>query len=76
MFPRRSRWHINLTVRVWFTDLCFWKQNGVVNNADKSSNGKRKSKRKLFYVYGSVHHNKFYEITNRCSHMQSILFHC
>jgi len=30
----------------------------------------------LFYVYGSVHHNIFYEITNRCSYMQSILFHC
>ena len=29
-----------------------------------------------FYVYGSVHHNIFYEITNRCSYMQSILFHC
>ena len=28
------------------------------------------------YVYGSVHHNTFYEITNRCSYMQSILFHC
>ena len=28
------------------------------------------------YVYGSVHHNIFYEITNRCSYMQSILFHC
>ena len=27
----------------------------------------------LFYVYGSVHHNIFYEITNRCSYMQSIL---
>ena len=30
----------------------------------------------LFYVYGSVHHNIFYEITNRCSYMQAILFHC
>ena len=30
----------------------------------------------LFYVYGSMHHNIFYEITNRCSYMQSILFHC
>ena len=30
----------------------------------------------IFYVYGSVHHNIFYEITNRCSYMQSILFHC
>ena len=30
----------------------------------------------LFYVYGSVHNNIFYEITNRCSYMQSILFHC
>jgi len=30
----------------------------------------------IFYVYGSVHHNTFYEITNRCSYMQSILFHC
>jgi hypothetical protein len=30
----------------------------------------------LFYLYGSVHHNIFYEITNRCSYMQSILFHC
>ena len=29
----------------------------------------------VFYVYGSVHHNIFYEITNRCSYMQSILFH-
>ena len=29
-----------------------------------------------FYVYGSVHHNIFYEITNRCSYVQSILFHC
>ena len=29
-----------------------------------------------FYVYGSLHHNIFYEITNRCSYMQSILFHC
>jgi len=29
-----------------------------------------------FYVYGSVHHNIFYEITNRCSYMQSNLFHC
>ena len=29
-----------------------------------------------FYVYGSVHHNMFYEITNRCSYMQTILFHC
>ena len=28
----------------------------------------------LFHVYGSVHHN--YEITNICSYMQSILFHC
>ena len=28
------------------------------------------------YVYGSVHRNIFYEITNRCSYMQSILFHC
>jgi len=28
-----------------------------------------------FYVYGSVYHNIFYEITNRCSYMQSILFH-
>ena len=27
-----------------------------------------------FYVYGSMHHNIFYEITNRCSYMQSILF--
>jgi len=24
----------------------------------------------IFYVYGSVHHNIFYEITNRCSYMQ------
>ena len=24
----------------------------------------------VFYVYGSVHHNIFYEITNRCSYMQ------
>ena len=30
----------------------------------------------IFYVYGSVHHNIFYETTNRCSYMQSILFHC
>jgi len=30
----------------------------------------------LLYVYGSVHHNIFYEITNRCSYMQSNLFHC
>jgi len=30
----------------------------------------------FFYVYGSVHHNIFYEITNRCSSMQSFLFHC
>ena len=30
----------------------------------------------VFYVYGSVHHNILYEITNRCSYMQSILFHC
>jgi len=30
----------------------------------------------VFYVYGSVHHNIFYEITIRCSYMQSILFHC
>ena len=30
----------------------------------------------FFYVYGSVHHNIFYEITNRCSYKQSILFHC
>ena len=30
----------------------------------------------VFYVYGSVHHNIFYEINNRCSYMQSILFHC
>jgi len=29
-----------------------------------------------FYVYGSVRHNIFYEITNRCSYIQSILFHC
>ena len=29
-----------------------------------------------FYVYGSVHHNILYEITNRCSYMYSILFHC
>ena len=28
-----------------------------------------------FYVYGSVYHNIFYEITNRCSFMQSILLH-
>ena len=26
----------------------------------------------IFYVYGSVHHNILYEITNRCSYMQSI----
>jgi len=26
----------------------------------------------VFYVCGSVHHNMFYEITNRCSYMQSI----
>ena len=31
---------------------------------------------KRFCVYGSVHHNIFYEITNICSYMQSILFHC
>ena len=31
---------------------------------------------KSIYVYGFVHHNIFYEITNRCSYMQSILFHC
>ena len=31
---------------------------------------------RIFYVYGSVHHNIFYEITNRCSYLQSILFHC
>jgi len=30
----------------------------------------------VFYVYGSVDLNIFYEITNRCSSMQSILFHC
>jgi hypothetical protein len=30
----------------------------------------------LFLVYGSVHHNIFCEISNRCSYMQSILFHC
>ena len=29
-----------------------------------------------YYVYCSVHHNIFYEITNRFSYMQSILFHC
>ena len=28
----------------------------------------------FFFVYGSVHHNIFYEITNRCSYMHSILF--
>ena len=26
--------------------------------------------------YKSTLHSKFYEITNRCSYMQSILFHC
>ena len=31
---------------------------------------------RTFYVFGSVHRNIFYEITNRCSYMQSILFHC
>ena len=31
---------------------------------------------KVFYVYDSVHHNIFYEITNGCNYMQSILFHC
>jgi len=30
----------------------------------------------LFYVYGFVHHNTLYEITNRCSYVQSILFQC
>jgi hypothetical protein len=30
----------------------------------------------VLYAYGSVHHNIFYEITNRCSYMQSTLFHC
>ena len=30
----------------------------------------------LFYIYGSVHHNLFFEMTNRCSCLQSILFHC
>ena len=30
----------------------------------------------FYYLYGSVHHNIFYEITNRCSYMHSILFHC
>ena len=30
----------------------------------------------IIYVYGSMHHNIFHEITNRCSYMQSILFHC
>ena len=31
---------------------------------------------RMFYVYGSVHHNIFYEITNRCSYMQSNLCLC
>ena len=30
----------------------------------------------IYYVYCSVYHNIFYEITNRCSYMQSIVFHC
>jgi len=30
----------------------------------------------IFYVYGSVHPKIIYEITNRYSYMQSILFHC
>jgi len=34
------------------------------------------NKTKKYYVYGSVHHNIVYEITNKCSYMQSILFHC
>ena len=30
----------------------------------------------FFYVFGSVYHNLFFYITNRCSCLQSILFHC
>ena len=28
------------------------------------------NREELFYVYGSVHHNIFYETTYRCSYMQ------
>ena len=48
----------------------FW-----VSNWSQRCRGKKEVLR-VFYVYGSVHHNIFYEITNRCSYMQSILFHC
>ena len=41
-----------------------------VNNMIKSFNSN------VFFIYGSVHHNIFYEITNRCRYMQSILFQC
>ena len=43
---------------------------------DRQYKGKWKRGSNLFYIYGSMHHNIFYEITNRCSYMQSILFHC
>ena len=42
----------------------------------KSKHQMRQYYEGVFYIYGSVHHNIFYEITNRCSYMQSILFHC
>ena len=57
----------------WALDSCFWYNQLTpfihlvwsVRNTEA-----------WFYVYGSVHHNIFYEITNSCSYMQSILFHC
>ena len=46
------------------------------NTTPRQWNRDREKDGTLYFVHGSMHHNIFYEITNRCSYMQSILFHC
>ena len=48
----------------------YWKYKDVLDRAVRRTRFGR--------VYGPVARetSKFYEITNRCSYMQSILFHC
>ena len=57
----------------WLTDILFKKSNNQVRKCLQARKLLRTSLCHVisrFYIYGSVRHNIFCEITNRCSYMQ------
>ena len=67
---------LNLIQLVIQCDISLWLEFGSFAVQIRTMKYRTLKEGILSYVYGSVHHNIFYEITNRCSYMQSILFHC